>query len=718
MYKFIMKNKLNKRVLSVYFVLLALTTFFVSCKIQSNTENTTRSTVSAKTVKQQPNIIYILTDDLGYGDIGVFFQNQRKKENDRSEPWLMTPNLDEMAKEGVMLTHHYAAAPVCAPSRASLLSGLSQGHANVRNNQFDKAIADNYTLGNVMQQAGYATAAIGKWGLQGNDKMSKNGDSWPGAPLKRGFDYFYGYMRHSDGHEHYPVEGVYRKSKEVYENNKVVTKGLDKCYTGDLWTSVAKKWITEQVKSDKKKPFFMYLAYDTPHAVIELPTQAYPKGGGLNGGLQWIGKPGNMINTASGKVDSWVNPNYDKATYDDDKNPNTPELPWPDVYKRYATVVQRIDNQVGDILKLLADLKIDDNTLVVFSSDNGPSIESYLPKENIKPTFFNSFGPFDGIKRDVLEGGERMPTIVRWPTKISPNRVVKTPSISYDWLPTFTDAAGLPAPVNSDGVSLLPSLTEKRKQQESLIYVEYDQNQRTPSYDEFAEKNRGRLRKQMQMIRMGDIVGLRYNIKNPEADFELYNILEDTHQSNDLANQPGMAEIQKKMKERVLQVRMPNSTAKRPYDNLDVPSNDVSNLHKGLQWKAYKSNTAWLSKVSGLQLLEQGTSASIDVDKIKTEEPAIIVFEGYIYAKEAGTYTFYLSAADKAFMRIHDASIIDADYGYKAGKTVENTIKLAKGYHAIRVYYRNEAKTNKIDLQWEGPGFSKTPISKEVLFSK
>ncbi|MGS0525270.1 sulfatase-like hydrolase/transferase [Zobellia nedashkovskayae] len=170
---------------------------------------------STKTVEatKKPNIIYILTDDLGYGDIGAFFQNQRKETDDRSEPYALTPHLDKMASEGAMLTNHYTAAPVCAPSRSSVLLGVSQGHANVRDGQFDKALADNNTLGNIMQRAGYTTAAIGKWGLQGSSKWSENGDSWPAHPNNRGFDYYYGYMRHRDGHEHYPVEGVFRGKK-------------------------------------------------------------------------------------------------------------------------------------------------------------------------------------------------------------------------------------------------------------------------------------------------------------------------------------------------------------------------------------------------------------------------------------------------------------------------------------------------------------------------
>ena len=155
-------------------------------------------------VAPRPNIVFVLCDDLGYGDTGYFFQKLRQTANDRSEPWHLTPKLDGIAAEGLQLPHHYCPAPVCAPSRGSLLTGRHQGHANVRNNQFDKALQNNHTLGTVLKQAGYATACIGKWGLQGG---GGNPAAWPAYPTKRGFDYYYGYVRHGDGHEHYPKEG-------------------------------------------------------------------------------------------------------------------------------------------------------------------------------------------------------------------------------------------------------------------------------------------------------------------------------------------------------------------------------------------------------------------------------------------------------------------------------------------------------------------------------
>ncbi|MBU6400272.1 MAG: sulfatase-like hydrolase/transferase, partial [Verrucomicrobia bacterium] len=164
----------------------------------------------------RPNIIFILCDDLGYGDVGVFFQNARARVDDRAEPWMRTPNIDALAAAGVEMRQHYCPAPVCAPSRASLLLGVTQGHANVRNNQFDKALENNHTLASVLKAAGYRTAAIGKWGLQG---QGTNPAAWPAFPTKRGFDYFFGYARHKDGHEHYPKEGLYDGPKEVWDGN-------------------------------------------------------------------------------------------------------------------------------------------------------------------------------------------------------------------------------------------------------------------------------------------------------------------------------------------------------------------------------------------------------------------------------------------------------------------------------------------------------------------
>ncbi|WP_256011695.1 sulfatase-like hydrolase/transferase [Desertivirga xinjiangensis] len=660
---------------------------------------------------RKPNIIFILTDDLGYGDLGTFFQTKRKKLNDPRNPWELTPNLDKMASEGAILTDHYNAAPVCAPSRASLLTGLSQGHCSVRDNQFDKALADNYTIGNILQTAGYETAAIGKWGLQGNKTFDVDGDKWPAHPLNRGFNYYYGYIRHADGHEHYPAEGLYRGKKEVYENKTEVSKGLNKCYTGDLFTAVAKKWITQQSHGSDKQPFFLYLAYDTPHAVLELPATAYPKGGGLTGGIQWLGQPGKMINTAEGVPDSYVSPLFAKATYDHDRNPSTADVPWPDTYKRYATVTNRIDQQVGDILRLLKDLKIDDNTVVVFGSDNGPSVESYLPGKFVgfSPEFFDSYGPFNGIKRDLLEGGLRSPTIVRWPREIAKRRVINAPSISYDWLPTFAEMAGLPAPEKSDGSSLLKTLTDKKKSDPHQIYVEYFEGGKTPAFTSFEAQNRERKRNQMQMIRIGDLVGIRYDIKSSDDDFEIYDIINDPAQSSNLAGKLG--ETQARMKTQVLKMRLPDAGAARPYDNAFIDP-EIKPSEKGIKVGYYNMPSSWIPQTENLQAISQIKITSLDKQNIpQLNKEGLYTFEGYVDVPDDGIYEIRLTTKNKAFLRIHQIAAIDLDYNtnHPAQKVV--TLPLKRGQHPFKLSARYVPGNFEADIEWRSKGsFDWSPV--------
>lgn len=662
----------------------------------------------------KPNIIFILMDDLGYGDLGAFFQNERKRRNDRSEPWLLTPQLDQMAAEGAMLPQQYCAAPVCAPSRASLLLGVSQGHSNVRDNQFDKALEDNYTLAHILKEAGYSTAAIGKWGLQG---ASPHTPSSPAHPLKRGFDYYFGYIAHSDGHEHYPKEGLFRGQKPVWENYKDISAQLDKCYTGDLFTAVAKKYIIGHNKKDSAQhPFFIYLAYDTPHSAFELATQAYPAGGGLHGGIQWLGTPGKMINTASGEIDSYVYPGYASATYDHDKDPATPEIPWPDVYKRYASVNHRIDDQIGDLLQLLKDLKIDKNTIVVFASDNGPTKKSYLPKTygTYEADFFNTFGPFDGIKRDCYEGGLRTPTIAWWPGTIPAHTVVSAPSISYDWMSTFAEIAGTTAPVRSDGVSLLPALTGKGIQKPGIIYTEYFHPQEPiPDYKEFMPERRKKIRGQMQMLRNGDTVAVRYNIQSANDDFEIYDVVKDPQQTKNLALKNDS--VQQYFKDRVLQVRRPDTAAPRPYDAAAIPAVRKTAFIPGLKVATYNISTTWIPQIRDL------TPVSHSIQKgfiINPGNANLQVFEGYFYIAREGLYTFYLSANGKTFLNIHNTALIDADYTFSPNQERKATIALKAGYHPVQLYYLKETQTSKalLSLKWSDSQNHKEAIAPQVLF--
>lgn len=645
--------------------------------------------------KSHPNIIYILVDDMGWGDLGVYYQNHRAE---LGQPAELTPNLDRLASAGAQLRDNYCAAPVCGPSRASILLGLSQGHANVRDNQFDKALENNYTVANVLGKVGYTTIAVGKWGEQGHEQGQDNPATWPAFPTKRGFDYFFGYARHEDGHEHYPKEAKYAggKSKQVWDGTKDITASLDKCYTADLWTAYAKHWIADYERTNSGQPFFMYLAYDTPHAVQELPTQAYPAGGGLHGGMQWLGTPGHMISTASGKIDSWVNPHYRK--------------PWPNVDQRYATAVSRIDSAVGDLQKLLEDLHIAGNTLVVFSSDNGPSVESYIPHEPLRANFFDSFGPFDGIKRDCWEGGEREPTLAWWPGHVPTGQVITRPSISYDWLATFADAAGMPAPAESDGVSLLPELTGQGVQSDrGYVYVEYYEGGRTPDYKVFAPSHRGCKRGQMQAIRIGDYMGVRYNIKSPEDPFQIFRVDEDTHEATNLAaNLPG---LERKMQQRVLQVRRPNATAPRPYDMMPVPASRESVPTNGMvTYAVYEGQWPWVPEFSTMKPLKHGWAKGLDLDVRPRNQKFGILFEGYIHVPTQGNYTFYLRDDGGAVFRVHDATVIDNDFNHIGWPGVSADIYLAAGWHSFRLYYQHAAGKPELSLKYAGPGFAERAI--------
>jgi len=646
----------------------------------------------------KPNIIFILTDDLGYGDYGVFFQNLRREKNDRAEPWHMTPRLDAMAADGLQLRQHYCPAPVCAPSRASLLLGVHQGHANVRDNQFDKALADNHTLASVLKGVGYATAAIGKWGLQGgpafNDKAAQakmTPQQWDSYPTKRGFDFYHGYVRHVDGHSQYPQAD----GKQVWENEREISAELAGCYTTDLFTARAKKWITEHRAAHPQQPFFLYLAHSTPHAKLQVPTGAYPAGGGAKGGVQWLGNAGRVINTAEGTMDSYIHPDYATATWDHDRDAATPEQPWPNVYQRYATMVRRIDDTVGDLLQLLKDLAIDQNTLVVFTTDNGPSRESYLP-EAYEPTFFHSFGPFDGIKRDLWEGGIRVGSLVRWPGGAAGARVSESPSQFHDWMPTFAELAGVAAPARTDGVSLVPTITGKGSQKPSRVYVEYVNNQKTPTYPEFEESRRGRVRGQMQAIREGDFVGVRYDIKAHRDPFEIYNIVTDPKETKNLA--ADMPELQQKMHDAVLRMRRPDASAPRPYDDEFIPASTPAKVEPGLRVSTYAKAAPWLARLDDLQPTTSGTAATLASPGDQAGDA--LLFTGYLEAPTDGEYSFTLPAGATALLRLHDATVFDCAFAPASAET-SGAIRLQAGKHPFRLYYsRRDAREPRLALQW------------------
>lgn len=649
------------------------------------------STEPNATQETQPNVIFVLVDDLGWGDLGVFHQNGSKRKRKHK-----TPFLDRMAKEGMQLRAHYCPAPVCAPSRASLLTGVHQGHASVRNNQFDKVLIENHTLGSVMQAAGYKTAMIGKYGLQGK---GEGASSWPGYPTKRGFDDFFGYVRHGDGHVHYPADTwplgnseKHKTPKQVWWNDKEVSASLQKCYTTDLFTARSKQWIIDHRSSHPDQPFFLFLAYDTPHAALQVPTVAYPDGKGLKGGLQWTNKPGAMINTATGTMDSYRHPDYVGHG-------------WTDVEERFATMVRRIDNAIGDLLQTLKDLEIDSNTMVVFTSDNGPHHESYLANEEYNADSFQSYGPFDGTKRDTWEGGIRMPTIAWWPQHIPAGQINNRASQFHDWMPTLAEVGGVVTPARSDGVSLMQALTNRGGQSASTIYIEYQQNGKTKSYDDFRNERKGKKRGQMQVIHLDGFKGIRTNIQSHSTPFEIYDLNSDPGERNNLAgSSPEFEQLQQKMKDRVLRIRIPNRSAKRPYDNELIPGlgNDERKPEQVTYWGA-KGDFPYVPNFQNSGLGSAGHTLSFKDSPIAGPMPngqfigninvnGAAIVTTWISVVDPGEHTLEFSSPTRGFVRLHDAGVIDADFGYEPGTKATATVNLGIGYHPVTITLLNNVE--------------------------
>ena len=625
--------------------------------------------------QEQPNVIFILADDLGWGDLGVFHQN--KSSNPRK---LKTPQLDQMAADGILMPSHYCPAPVCAPSRASLLMGVHQGHATVRNNQFDKALNNNHNLATVMKSAGYKTALIGKYGLQGKGKDPK---SWPAYPTKRGFDEFFGYVAHRDGHVHYPADEwtignseSHRTPKELWWNDKEVSADLHNCYTTDLFTARSKQWIINHRRSNSDQPFFLYLAYDTPHGALQVPTEAYPDGKGVEGGLQWVGNVGEMINTATGTMDSYRHPDFVGKD-------------WSDVEERFATMVRRIDNCVGDLIQTLKDLEIADNTIVVFTSDNGPHHESYIQGVNYEASSFQSYGPFDGTKRDTWEGGIRMPTIAWWPNHIAPNSIHKKASQFHDWMPTFAELAGVAAPARTDGASIAKSLQGMQDSTEGTVYIEYNQGGKSKAYPDFLESRRGKRRGEMQVIQLEGFKGVRYDIKSHADPFEIYDVESDYGERKNLAGTShGFDQLHQQMKDKVLRLRIPNESAKRPYDNETIPSYErATSSTENTIVSVFEGEFPYVPSTTGMKATETiqqkgGSPRSISFSRT---QPFAGKFSWWIEVKETAEYELRFSTTERAFVRLHDAGVIDADFGYESGASKSFKLRLEKGFHPVSV---------------------------------
>jgi len=402
---------------------------------------------------RRPNIIFILADDLGYGDLGCYGQEKIK-----------TPNIDRMAREGIRFTQFYAGSTVCAPSRCSLMTGLHTGHTFIRGNKEVQPEgqapipAETFTVAKMLHKAGYTTGAVGKWGL------GPPGST--GEPNRQGFDHWFGYLCQRQAHFYYPPYLWRNGQKVVLDENRDGTKST---YSHDLMTDEALAFV----ENHQDDPFFLYLAYTIPHAELAVPEDS--------------------IEPYRGKF---------------------PEIPFPG--KHYgaqktpraalAAMISRMDRDVGRLMALLKKLDIDENTLVMFSSDNGPHKEG-----GIDPAFFDSNGPLRGIKRDLYEGGIRVPMIARWPGKIRPGTETDHVAAFWDLLPTCADLAGTSPPRDIDGISFLPSLLDREQRRHEYMYWEF---------------------KGKQAVRTGDWKAVRLA---PDGPIELYNLETDLGEQNDVS---------------------------------------------------------------------------------------------------------------------------------------------------------------------------------------
>ncbi|WP_414661094.1 arylsulfatase [Horticoccus sp. 23ND18S-11] len=357
----------------------------------------------------KPNIIFILADDLGYGELGSY-----------GAKLIETPHLDRMAAEGMRFTQFYAGSTVCAPSRSVLMTGLHTGHTRVRGNAGGRNMdaqslqQGDVTVARVLKDAGYATGLVGKWGLGENDQ--------PGEPRRQGFDYFYGYLSQTHAHNHYP-SFLWRNGEKVPLPNDLVqvgptpgagysTKRL--VYGGDLFAAEAQAFV----ERNQAKPFFLFYSVVTPHANNERSRE--------------LGE-GNEV--------------PDQGIY--------AGKPWPESMKNHAAMITRLDRDVGALFAQLKRLGLDERTLVLFSSDNGPHKEG---GPNYDPVFFTASGPLQGIKRSMTDGGIRVPFIARWPGKIKGGTVSNHVGYFGDLMATWSEVGGAKAPGALDSVSLAPTL--------------------------------------------------------------------------------------------------------------------------------------------------------------------------------------------------------------------------------------------------------------------
>ncbi len=470
--------------------------------------------ISCSKPKNQPNIIYILADDLGYGELGVYGQKI-----------IETPNIDALAKNGMMFTDHYSGSPVCAPARSVFMTGQHSGHTPIRGNDEWKERGDtwNYqamfdnpflegqrpipdstvTIAEILKDAGYTTGMVGKWGL--------GAPTTEGVPNKQGFDFFYGYNCQRQAHTLYPMHLWRNEERHILDNKNVaphanLAENADPTdpasYTdfelNDFAPTLMHKEALQFLDENKEGPFFLYYASPLPHVPLQAP-------------------------------EKWVN--YYRTKLGEEK-PYTGKSYFPNQYPRatYAAMISYLDEQVGDLVKKLVEIGQYENTLIIFTSDNGPTYAG-----GADTPFFDSAKPFNTergwAKGYVHEGGIRVPMIASWPGKIKRDSKTNLLSAFQDMMPTFAEVAGVESPQDIDGISILPTLTGK-EQSESHVYL----------YWEFPAYNG------QQAVRMGNWKGIRKNIFKGNMAIELFDLTRDMQEQYDLAKvRPDIVERMEKI---------------------------------------------------------------------------------------------------------------------------------------------------------------------------
>ncbi len=423
---------------------------------------------------ERPNIIYIMTDDLGYGDVGCFGQEV-----------IQTPNIDQMAAEGLRMTDHYAGHTVCRPSRLVLWTGQHTGSTGLIGNRPKNLSGAEATIPKLLQAAGYATGGVGKWALGNVDTPDDIHND--GHPNNNGFDYWFGYLNQSNAHNYYPTY-LWENDQQVPLAGNVLSDHPQsrgrvsverETYSHDLMTDAA----LEFVRRNHEHPFLLHVHWTIPHANNE--------GGRVTG-------------------DGMEVPDY--GPYADES--------WPDPEKGFAAMITRMDADVGRLLDLLEELEIDDNTIVFFTSDNGPHQEG-----NHRVDFFNSNGPLKGYKRSMHEGGIRVPMIVRWPGVIQPGSESDHPTGSWDFLPTACEFAGVDPPPDIDGISIVPAITGRPEDQPRHEYLYWASSEGATSV--------GVRRDKWKLVRY------RENEKSNQGDnaspWRLYDLASDLGEETDIA---------------------------------------------------------------------------------------------------------------------------------------------------------------------------------------